>query len=166
MKVIATNRLYAVGMAEHISIPHAIISITDPKQDFPEFKENANRIAVLSLVFYDIDFSKKIIADDESEIRRIYGFGLFTDEQADEIVDFVGEHKDKIKLLLVHCEAGVSRSAGVAGAILKATTGSDEKIFKDRRYLPNMWVYRKVLNAWHKEENHGDPIDGGDQKDN
>jgi predicted protein tyrosine phosphatase len=160
MKVIAVNRLYAVGMAKLISIPHAIISITDPKYDLPEFEPNECRIAVLGQRFYDIDFSKKIIADDESEIRRLYGFGLFTDEQADEIVAFVRQHQKRIKLMLVHCDAGVSRSSGVAAAILKATTGSDERIFNDRRYLPNMWVYRKVLNAWYKEESHGGETGG------
>jgi len=152
MKVVAVSRLFAVDMAKMIPFPHAIISITDPKQDLPEFGPNANRIAVLGQRFYDLDFTRKIVADDEPELRRIYGFGLFTDEQAKEIVTFVRNHQNQIKLLLVHCDAGVSRSAGVAGAILKAITGSDEKIFKDPRYLPNMWVYRKVLNAWYEEE--------------
>lgn len=148
MKVTATNRLLAIGLAKIFSTPHIIISITDPKADLPEFDTNPNRIAVLGLHFYDIDFSKKIIADDEVEIRKQYGFGLFTDDQAKEVVSFVRQHREAADILLVHCDAGVSRSAGVAAAVLKATTGSDEQIFKNRRYLPNMWVYRKVLNAF------------------
>jgi predicted protein tyrosine phosphatase len=152
MKVAAMSRLFAESTAKIISVKHAIISITDPKQDLPVFGDNPNRIAVLGQYFYDIDFTKQILKDDEPEIRRIYGFGLFTDEQASEIVAFVKSVQNSVRLLLVHCDAGVSRSAGVAAAILKATTGSDEYIFNNPMYLPNMWVYRKVLNAWLKED--------------
>lgn len=48
-------------------------------------------------------------------------------------MDFVEVVKDKIKGILVHCEAGVSRSAAVAAVIELALNGSDERVFQDRR---------------------------------
>jgi len=152
MKVFSMSQLYAVDVAKILTAKHAIISLTDPKSELPEFAPNESRIAVLGQHFYDIDFSKEIYQRDEKEIKRIYGYGLFTDEQAREIVLFVKQYMDNIKALIVHCDAGISRSSGVAAAILKATTGSDEQIFNDPKFIPNMFVYRKVLNAWHKED--------------
>lgn len=160
MKVFAMSRLFAKHVAETCAYWHSIISITDPNNELPVFPPNEKRIAVLGQHFYDIDFSKKMTPLDEFDMKKIYGHGLFTDDQAREIVAFVRRHIDATKLLIIHCDAGVSRSAGVAGAILKATTGSDEKIFKDPMFIPNMWVYRKVLNAWHEEDDHGREDEG------
>jgi protein-tyrosine phosphatase len=39
-----------------------------------------------------------------------FGLGLFSDKQAAQIVGFVEGIKDTVKGILVHCEAGVSRS--------------------------------------------------------
>jgi protein-tyrosine phosphatase len=65
-------------------------------------------------------------------------------------VDFVEGMKDRIKGILVHCEAGQSRSAAVAAVIELVLNGSDERIFQDRRYSPNQYVYSKLLFAWQK----------------
>ena len=48
----------------------------------------------------------------------------------------------------MHCEAGQSRSAGVAAAIMKYLYNNDTDIFNNRYYKPNMLCYRKVLNAF------------------
>lgn len=44
------------------------------------------------------------------------GPGIFNTDQAREILDFIRHHRDKQESchLLVHCEAGISRSAAVA----------------------------------------------------
>lgn len=49
--------------------------------------------------------------------------------------------------VIVHCDAGISRSAGVAAAILKHTTGDDSSIFENGLYDPNLWCYQKTLAA-------------------
>lgn len=139
MKVYAMSKLFAVETTKDLPVLHAVISITDLKSPAPDFAPNTQRVAELHQRFYDIDDALK---------GTEYEVGLFTDAQAQEIVAFVRRNMKDVKVLIVNCDAGVSRSAGVAAAILKATTGSDEQIFKDPRYLPNMWVYRKVLNAF------------------
>ena len=70
---------------------------------------------------------------------------LMTDDDAKRVADFVCDHGDT--KIIVHCDAGISRSAGVAAAILKYLTDDDSAIFDSHRYHPNMWCYRKTLNA-------------------
>jgi predicted protein tyrosine phosphatase len=73
---------------------------------------------------------------------------LFTENDADQILDFVESHPEA-ELIIVHCDGGVSRSAGIAAALSKILTGSDFNIFNSKRYQPNMHVYRTILNRWH-----------------
>lgn len=48
--------------------------------------------------------------------------------------------------VIVHCDAGISRSSGIAAAILKAYTNDDIIIFDNPKYRPNMLCYRTTLN--------------------
>jgi len=152
MKVIALSRLYTEQVVKDISIDHAIISVTDPKSKDPVFKPSPFTKGILFLKFYDIDFSDGNNTPTRAAILKEYGDGLFKDSQAQEILDFVDKVKDDVKLIICHCEAGVSRSAGVAAAVLKILTGSDNAIFNDRRYIPNRYVYRKILNLYFQQE--------------
>ena len=87
---------------------------------------------MLFLEFYDLD--------------KIYnGYELFNRTQAIQILAFIEKHIHEIKLIVVNCEAGVSRSAGVAGALSKLINGDDSEYFKHS--LPNMLVYRTILNV-------------------
>ena len=82
------------------------------------------------------------------------GYGsvvLMNEQDAARIVAFVKKYKDSVDGIIVHCDAGVSRSAGVMAAIMKWLTGDDSKIFSDLRFHPNMWCYRLVLNEFMKE---------------
>lgn len=69
--------------------------------------------------------------------------------EANRIAFFVkGIAKDaSINSLIVHCEAGISRSAGVAAAIMKYMYGTDEAIFGMPGFRPNMLCYRLTLEA-------------------
>ena len=67
--------------------------------------------------------------------------------QADQVSKFVKYWYNKVDYLIVQCEAGISRSAGVAAAISKWTTGNDEKYFSGMRFVPNHRCYTMVLNS-------------------
>jgi len=73
---------------------------------------------------------------------------LFGRKDAIHILEFVEKYIDDIKLIIVNCEAGVSRSAGVAGALSKILNGWDDAYFKHS--LPNMLVYRTILVEYFK----------------
>ena len=115
----------------------AIISITDTdKADVIFEKNEVNGIrAVLRLKFDDVE-------------RDYKNEHCITKEDAESIVKFVNKNKNKVDKFVIHCEAGVSRSAGVGAAIMKALNGDDWDVFKNPLKCPNMKCYRMVLNAF------------------
>lgn len=72
-----------------------------------------------------------------------------TEEQADVLAEFVrkeigiGRHH-----FIVHCNQGVSRSAGVAAAFLRAFGFDEGIILDDGRYCINGWCYLHVCRAF------------------
>ncbi len=93
-------------------------------------------LGVLRLVFPDRDEPG---TDDPSAI--------FGTEHARAIWDFMERHLEGLERVVVHCDAGVSRSPGVAAALAKCLDGDDAEFF--RRYRPNMRVYRTLVEEWH-----------------
>ena len=116
-----------------------VISITDPNSEKVKIKNKP--IDILFLQFYDLDKDTAIFP---------YSRFIFNTNQAEQILNFIEEYKDKVNLIVVHCEAGISRSAGVAGALSLIYNGSDEYYFK--HYLPNIFVYRTILNMYMKNK--------------
>lgn len=136
--------------SEYCQIKHktdsVIISISTPDVDYKHLiiaPDEENRVvAILELSFMD---------SDKPGDNDVYGNpttidDLMSDDDAQRVVAFVEKYKDK--RILVHCDAGISRSSAVAAAILKHYTGDDSMIFDSRWYNPNRWVYRKVLEAF------------------
>lgn len=109
------------GMNEAFIIPTKISGILD----------------VLNLHFND--------TDSKAEVD-----GGITEKDAFEICNFINKYKDTpiLDRIIVHCEAGQSRSAGVAAAIMKYLNNDDSPIFNSNRYHPNMLCYRTVLNGF------------------
>jgi len=147
MKIVILNKLSAEKTVPNLTTPHAVISITTPDNQEPaKFELNDHLKAVLYLRYYDIDFSDGNITPTRAAVLRDYGHGIFTDAQAKEVVDFILENRGLVQTIICHCDAGISRSAGTGAAISLILNGSDKEIFNDKRYRPNMDVYRKVLN--------------------
>lgn len=120
----------------------AMISIATYKDHWPEYNEE-NCKKVLRLAFHD--------ADPKSTVNPCHAKGddLFTEARAHMIIDFVEEVKDEIDMLVVHCEAGVSRSPAIAAVIAKILFNDDSTFFK-APFTPNMHVYRVMLNTAHE----------------
>lgn len=114
--------------------PTVIISITDIDSKKVVFAKNSQIKAVLHLSFDDV----------ENDLFR-----AMTCDDAEKIVAFCLKWLPKTDLI-VHCEAGVSRSAGVCAAILKRYEGSDTMIFDNPHFRPNMHCYRRVLDAFER----------------
>ena len=133
-----------------------IISISSPNMIYsaaPYISDTNNVKDILELCFYDADgagydvYGRPVTDDD-----------LMTADEAKSIVDFVKKHDDKH--IIVHCDAGISRSSGVAAAILRAYTDDDSQIFDNLKYAPNMYAYHKVLAAFGYDYTHGAFIEG------
>ena len=124
--------------------PHSgefcIISISTPKDRTPDFFQNSNCKDVLKLVFDDV-------------VDKRENGQMMTEEDAKRVAEFCQKNVDKgISNFWVHCDAGISRSAGVAAAILKYYTEDDTQIYDNPKYCPNCHCYRMVLNALHDTE--------------
>lgn len=85
---------------------HAMISITEPGRDcmFHDDWENGN---LLRVQFHDI--SKEL---DNTEHKGTV-LRCITEEQAEQIIDFVESLPQEVNHLIVHCAAGISRSPAV-----------------------------------------------------
>lgn len=146
MKVFVLSRRLACKYCRQTNDnPAAIISISTPGVDYDEspFISKKNKVAeILSLAFLDADCP---------ETTDVYGTfahleDLMTDEDAQKIVEFAERHKDKP--ILIHCDAGISRSSAIGAALLRNYNGNDDDIFHSRYFAPNMWCYYKLLNAF------------------
>lgn len=74
--------------------------------------------------------------------------------QAVKVANFVFKFiKEEVPFLVVQCEAGISRSAGVAAAIIKYYNNDDSEIFK--QYHPNTHCYKLVLSSLRKDGLYG-----------
>lgn len=103
-----------------------------------------------------------IAADDtDAFVNARYGIavdnGLMSASAARAIANFCEKWHDQVDMLIVHCDGGVSRSAGVAAAILRWFTGDDSDIFRSRSKYPNMWCYTRVLDAFRGIDSEGTP---------
>jgi predicted protein tyrosine phosphatase len=132
MRFVVLSRLQALNL--DLQEPHGVISIREPGSDMPAIPSNDFCRGILRLSFHDRDRPDP----PESE--------LFTADHARDIVRFVEDIRGAVDALVVHCEAGVSRSAAVAAALSQALYGEDRFFFD--HYMPNRLVYSTLLRVW------------------
>jgi predicted protein tyrosine phosphatase len=115
-------------------LKHAVLSITDPGMGQARLAANPNRLGLLRLSFDDVD---PRLGYRGSSVR------LFDERHARESAEFVTSHLTTTELLVVHCEFGRSRSAGIAAAVSRWRNGDDAEFFT--RFDPNRHVYGLML---------------------
>lgn len=112
-----------------------IISIITPKEQYDDFlfsDEDFNGVTnILEVSFCDIDGNYPI---NTYKMKK-------TD--AKKIIDFINQNQNRD--IIVHCDYGVSRSAGIAAALSKYYNKTDEPFFNSNNYVPNMLCYRLIL---------------------
>ncbi len=121
--------------------PTIMISISDPFHTYAEtpFITPENNIqAILPLAFCDA----------EEPGPDVYGHmagaeDLMQKEDAVQIRDLLARYPNHT--IIVHCDAGMSRSAGVAAAIEAYAGGDPSRIFGSPYYDPNRHCYRLLL---------------------
>lgn len=137
MKIFVMNRNEAIEFCKH---PHlgrfVMVSISTPYEDYKEapFCSATNNVVdICSVQFLDLDNTYPIKKD------------LMQFSDAKKIAEFISKYEDKT--IIVHCDAGQSRSAGVAAAISRYYNNYDFEYFENPRYTPNMFCYRLMMDA-------------------
>lgn len=127
----------AFDAARPHEVPHVLISITSSPNDVARVRMNPARLGILRLSFPDVE----IASDQHAESD------LFSREHAAMVWSFVLQHRSEIERIIVHCDAGLSRSPAVGAALARVFNGSDAEFFAGR-YRPNMRVYRTLLETY------------------
>lgn len=105
----------------------------------PPVVESARWVELLKFEFHDIDPS-------HCSPEWVQQWTLFGDDQADAIIEMLERTRDTVSVYAVHCEAGVSRSAGVAKFIAAYFSLS----FPDTYSLYNKHVFSTLMRRWNQ----------------
>jgi len=130
---------------------HLIISIRTPGDPRPvRLRTNECTRGVLHLQFHDLDRIPEdhipLLGSGVPAHLVVDETTLFNEGHAKQMLDFVRRYKDDVGAILVHCDAGWSRSPAVAAAVGKVLFQQDDAMwFKTK--TPNMRVYRTILNV-------------------
>lgn len=115
--------------------PYVVISIRSPGESLPKLRDDPFRVARLNLIFDDWAPSW---GPDEAV--------LMSEEHASRLANFLARHLPSTKHVVVHCQMGISRSAGVAAGILEAL-GESPSEFTQPPFDPNPHVRQIVRDA-------------------
>ena len=116
-----------------------IISIATLEESANTFNRcNPNLLDILFLRFDDVE------ADEPNHMTK---------EDAERIIKFINDSLDKADQIIVQCGAGISRSAGVAAALMLILNGDDSPVFDNPKFCPNRCCYRTLLNTFFESFN-------------
>lgn len=93
---------------------------------------------VLTLQFDDI-------SEKEHEVE---GLKLMNEYQANRIWCFINKHRNKVKNIIVHCTAGISRSGAIGCVLARYLNGDDNYLLATGKYIPNKHVYKLMCEAF------------------
>ena len=112
------------------------LSINNPDdEDKTPIREDSDTFK--SMWFYDID-------EDIYDEVKDFTYKTISDEQLDELYDFIMKNKDK-KNFVVHCTAGISRS-GAVGEFVNDLFGIPYAEFRKQNpnIIPNTYIKKKL----------------------
>ncbi len=114
-----------------------VISIVSPGRNHP--RPTLPCLARLNLQFKDTMWG---------EVSPL----AFSDHQAQEVVDFVEKRLLESENIIVHCEAGMSRSAGIAVGLARyLLTDEDENAVRDSKPHFNLFVAQKIWKVYREK---------------
>lgn len=138
-KIKIMSKKDAIKMSYEPDIDDCIlISIQGISEPEAKFNKNPHIKAICRQRFNDVDFGENF---------------CISPDNGDRIIAFVNNHLDDADTIVVHCEAGISRSAGVAAALMLILNGDDSEVFESIKYCPNISCYKTVLASYYGSYN-------------
>lgn len=134
MKITVVPKCIVETDSDWFPSKHLLICIVGSGEKETILKPNPNRLGELRLRFDDINSPRE-------------GYIHFTKLMAQQILYFVAPFLtgDELKEIIIHCNAGLSRSPGVAAA-LATILNQDENIFFIHHF-PNPFVRKTIIDA-------------------
>lgn len=117
----------------------AVISVCDPDKPCPKV-DCPNHLIIPCYDFEDEEEAKYTCGDSYDPEN------MFGPNKADHIVKYIQQLPDNVSEIVLHCEAGISRSAGAALAIARETDALGT--FELRYNVYNSLVYRSIRLAF------------------
>ena len=130
-----TCERYCMQKHSRSSIIISIKSSWDKEPPLVYSNKDNRVVAILSLSFDDIDM------EDDPKFAM-------NDEDGKRIAEFVKEYYEQVELIIVHCDGGISRSAGIAAGIMRVYEHGDYPVFRNKGKHPNMTCYLKTLKGF------------------
>lgn len=146
MKFIVTDR-EGIEKGVLVDSSYVVISIHDPNTRPPHVRKQAGLRDTLVLTFDDAEELPSTALPDE--------IVLMSEQQAEQVREFVARYRGKVGTVVVHCEAGMSRSPAIAAALCRVFERTDELYW--REYHPNRHVYRMILQAFNCSDRNSEP---------
>lgn len=130
---LSAKQLKTPALYSSIKKKHILISIASSGKEELELPSNVFRVGQLFLKFDDVE---------DIDNRYVY----FDRNMAKLVVDFVDRYCNQIELIIVQCEAGLSRSVAIGSALSKIINYTDDAVFT--KGIPNMFVYTTMLDFY------------------
>lgn len=120
---------------------YLLISIRDPNDSISLVTPKIQPFNIVRLEFHDIGGSCPKCPPGSN-------YTVYSPEMAVEVANAIHSlPKTNVRIIVCQCEAGISRSAGMAMAMMESFGQDSSVIWNNRRYFPNHWVYRLTLDA-------------------
>jgi len=141
MKILLRNKREAEQL-EIKGSTHGFISVTDPGVDDVKLHFNTDTLLIRNLKFDDI----LSIDTWQQPLREPV---LFDKQMANHIFDDYKYFQDIMEILVIHCHAGISRSAAIATFLAKLE-GIDSTPYCTWPKSPNALVSSVLRHAWYE----------------
>ena len=116
-----------------------IVSIRCPEEDRPKFNKTIEENNENSQIYKIFEMQFNDLETDLETDQGILKAPTLNDFKG--LKQFIDDNITAVEQIVVHCGAGVSRSAGCALAIAEYLN-IDNNIRTSNKYVPNMWVYK------------------------
>ena len=134
-KIASRNDVFRYSLHPHKERA-LVISATDKYSPPAKILQNPQYNGIMA--------TKRVKFDDVSLGRP----NCITKEDAKEIAKFIKRHKDsQYDLLIVNCEVGVCRSAGICAAIMRYMGHDYKQLFASKTFKPNIGCFKLLCEA-------------------